>query len=185
MEGHEHKAFIPYDGFMSKLKDSVKLVQDRVVTTTRTHVKLQNGEEIPYEYLIIATGSEVQEGLPSRVNHPEKAEGIDRLREIQAGIKKAKSVVIVGGGAAGVEVATDAKDLYPEKNVTIVHSRDALMNRFGKSLQDEALEGMKKLGVEVILGERVVAEDAVAGTVTLRSGRVLECEKFVRPIPWS
>jgi hypothetical protein len=98
---------------------------------------------------------------------------------MQSGIKSAKSVVIVGGGAAGVEVATDAKDLYPEKKVTIVHSRDALMHRFGKELQEEALEGMKKLGVEVILGERVVAEDAVAGTVTLRSGKVLECDKFV------
>lgn len=179
VEGHEHKAFIPYDGSMSKLKDSVTLVQDRVVTTTPTHVILQNGEEIPYEYLIVATGAEVKEGLPSRVNHTEKAEGILRLQEIQAGIKAAKSIVVVGGGAAGVEVATDAKDLYPEKNVTIVHSRDALMNRFGTSLQDEALEGMKRLGVEVILGERVIEEDATAGTVTLRSGRVLECDKFV------
>ncbi|KAL2210974.1 FAD/NAD(P)-binding domain-containing protein [Sarocladium strictum] len=179
VEGHEHKAFIPYDGFMSKIKDSVTLLQDRVVTTTPTHVVLQNGEKIPYEYLIVATGAEVKEGLPSRVNHAEKAEGILRLQEIQAGIKAAKSIVVVGGGAAGVEVATDAKDLYPEKNVTIVHSRDALMNRFGKSLQDEALEGMKKLGVEVILGERVVEEDAAAGTVTLRSGRVIECDKFI------
>ncbi|KPA35403.1 apoptosis-inducing factor, partial [Fusarium langsethiae] len=137
------------------------------------------GEEIPYEYLVVATGSEVEEGLPSRVNHTEKGEGVRRLREMQAAVKAAKSIVVVGGGAAGVEVATDAKDLYPEKKVTIVHSRDALMHRFGKDLQEEALKWMKQLEVDVILGERVVAEDANAGTVTLRSGTVLECDKFI------
>ncbi|KAK0384521.1 hypothetical protein NLU13_8607 [Sarocladium strictum] len=180
VEGHEHKAFIPYEGWRKNLPDGIlQWVKDRVVSISRSHVKLRDGTEIQYEYLIIATGSGVEEGLPSRVNHTEKLEGIRRLQEMQKGIKAAKSVVIVGGGAAGVEVATDAKDLYPEKQVTIVHSRDALMHRFGKKLQDEALEGMQKLGVDVILGERVLAEDAAMGTVTLSSGTVLHCDKFV------
>ncbi|GKU12367.1 unnamed protein product [Fusarium langsethiae] len=180
VEGHEDKAFIPYDRWRKGMPPGlVQWVKGRVVSTSQTHVKLQAGEEIPYEYLVVATGSEVEEGLPSRVNHTEKGEGVRRLREMQAAVKAAKSIVVVGGGAAGVEVATDAKDLYPEKKVTIVHSRDALMHRFGKDLQEEALKWMKQLEVDVILGERVVAEDANAGTVTLRSGTVLECDKFI------
>ena len=55
------------------------------------------------------------------------------------------------------------------------------MHRFGKQLQDEALEGMHKLGVEVILGDRVVKEDASEGIVELKSGRVLNCDTFVSP----
>ncbi|KAL2214189.1 putative apoptosis-inducing factor [Sarocladium strictum] len=180
VEGHEAKAFIPYDRWRKTMRPGLlHWVQDRVVSTSPTHVKLQTGKDIPYKYLVIATGSEVEEGLPSRVNHTDKAEGVRRLREMQAAIKAAKSIVVVGGGAAGVETATDTKDLYPEKKVTIVHSRDALMHRFGKDLQEEALKWMKQLKVDVILGERVVAEDANAGTVTLRSGTVLECDKFI------
>ena len=181
-QGHESKAFVPYDDWgKSAPKGALKWVKDRVTFVSKKYVQLESGEEIPYEYLLIATGSGVKEGLPSRVNATEKSEGIQRLQTMQKRIEAAKTVVVVGGGAAGVEVATDAKDLYPDKHVVIVHSRDALMNHFGKPLQDEALEGMRRLGVEVILGDRVINEDASRGIVELKSGRVLDCDTFVSP----
>lgn len=36
---------------------------------------------------------------------------------------KAKNIAVIGGGAVGVELATDIKSYYPEKSVTLVHSR--------------------------------------------------------------
>lgn len=158
----------------------MRWVRDRVVGVGKESVKLRDcEEEIPYDFLVIATGSAVQEGLPSRLNATEKGAGIQRLQDMQSRIEAAKTVLVVGGGAAGVEVATDAKSLYPDKHVILVHSRGALMHRFGKRLQASALEGMEKLGGEVILNDRVVEEDAAAGTVTLRSSRVIECDCFV------
>lgn len=184
-KGHEHKAFIPYVGGLKKCQEgAVQWIQDRVVALTKTHVTLQDsGEEIPYEYLIIATGSHVQEGLPSRTNATDKLESMRRLQTMQNKIENAQKIVVVGGGAAGVEVATDAQSLYPEKKVILMHSRSALMHRFGTGLQKAALEGFDKLGGETILEERVVGEDKAAGTVTLRSGRVIECDLFVSQSP--
>ncbi|KAH8174961.1 pyridine nucleotide-disulfide oxidoreductase domain-containing protein [Sarocladium implicatum] len=180
VQGHEEKAFIPYGAWGKGAPEGVlQWVKNSVTFISKTHVQLEGGAEIPYEYLLIATGSGVKEGLPSRVNTTEKAEGMRLLQEMQKSVEAAKTVVVVGGGAAGVEVATDAKDLYPDKHVILVHSRDALMHRFGKQLQDEALEGMHKLGVEVILGDRVVKEDASEGIVELKSGRVLNCDTFI------
>lgn len=183
--GHEHKAFVPYGAHIRGAPDgSLRWVRDRVVGVTEKSVRLQDtGEEIPYEYLVIATGSGVDHGLPSRVNETDKRNGMKRLQDMQQGIKDAKRIVVVGGGAAGVEVATDAADMYPDKHIILVHSRSGLMHRFGEGLQAAALAAMQELGAEVILNERVVHEDADAGTVTLSSGRVIECDHFVSLYP--
>lgn len=181
VKGHEHKAYIPYGGLITNAPEgALRWVQDRVTAVTEKTVQLQDSDEdIPYDFLIIATGSEVEEGLPSRSNATDKLESMKRLQAMQQGIEKAHKIVVVGGGAAGVKVATDAKALYPEKQVILVHSRSAAMHRFGKGLQQAAMEAFQQLGVEVILEERVVKEDSATGTVTLRSGRVIECDYFV------
>ncbi|EHK44202.1 hypothetical protein TRIATDRAFT_87269 [Trichoderma atroviride IMI 206040] len=181
VKGHEHKAFIPYGGYLDGvIEGSYRWIQDKVIDIDRTTVRLQGSEEsIPYEFLVIATGAGVQDGLPSRVNCTEKTEGIKRLQSMQNRLESANTVVVVGGGAAGVEVATDAKDLYPEKHIILIHSRDAVMHRFGKGLQKSAREGLERLGVELILEERVVNEDAATGVVTLRSGRQITCDFFM------
>ncbi|EFQ34689.1 hypothetical protein CGRA01v4_13705 [Colletotrichum graminicola] len=184
VEGHEHKTFIPYGPYLPAGSESiVRWIHDRVSTITDRTVTIQStGEEIPYSYMIIATGSGIGMTLPSRVGSTDKAEGIRLLQSFQQRIKTARNLVVVGGGAAGVELATDAKDRYPEKNVTLVHSRDAVMNRFGQDLQVRALEGLKQLGIEVYLGERTTTESPVDGLVTLSSGRKIECDFLVNAI---
>lgn len=181
VKGHESKAFIPYGGYVAGAPDGViRWVKDRVASVSPAGVRLQGrDEEIPYDFLVIATGSKIKDGLPSRVNATDKNEGMRRMRAIQDGIEAAKTVVVVGGGAAGVEVATDAKDLYPDKRIVLVHSRSAVMHRFGKILQDAAQKGLERLGVELILEDRVVNEDAAAGIVTLRSGKEIPCDYYV------
>ncbi|KAK0668790.1 hypothetical protein QBC41DRAFT_321235 [Cercophora samala] len=181
VEGHEHKAFIPYspEFFDMGPKGLVQWVRDRVTDLTRESVVLRSGEVIPYEYLIIATGSNVADGLPSRAGVEDKEEAIKLLKAMQDRVKNASHIVVAGGGAAGVETATDAKDRYPEKSVTIVHSRQALMHRFGNGLQQGTSEAMERLGVDVILGEKVLPESVDGKFITLSSGRKIECDCFV------
>lgn len=176
---HEHKAFVPYGLYLTKFKN-VRWVRDRVVAVDRTSVRLRDSEEkIPYGFLIIATGSDASEGLPSRVGAEGKADGVNLVRGVQKEIADAKKIVVVGGGAVGVEVATDAKGQYPEKDVVLVHSRQAVMHRFGPELQAAALEALKGLGVDVILEERVESEDKETSHVILTSGRTVECDFLV------
>lgn len=55
----------------------------------------------------------------------------------------------------GVELVSDIKYFYPDKEVTLIHSRDRLMNHFGKRLGDYALIALKdELKVRVLLNER-------------------------------
>jgi NADPH-dependent 2,4-dienoyl-CoA reductase/sulfur reductase-like enzyme len=141
---------------------------------------LSSGEEIPYEFLVVATGAGAIDMLPSRVDADKKEEGIAKLKEIQAKIRQANRIVVVGGGAAGVELATDAKVQYPEKTVVLVHSKDHVMHRFGSELQKAAMDGLKDLGIEVITGDRLIGEDKDRGLVMLKSGREVECDFLVR-----
>ncbi|KAH6681205.1 oxidoreductase [Plectosphaerella plurivora] len=176
VEGHEDKTFVPYGPYLPPAaKEFVRWVHERVESITDRDVKIEGtGENISYDYLVVATGAGVGLTLPSRVGAVGKAKGVELLQGIQRRIKESKKLVVVGGGAAGVELATDAKQHYPEKSVTLVHSRGAVMHRFGPELQAAALKGLEALGVQVLLGERTVTEDEDAGILTLRSGKTLE-----------
>lgn len=186
VEGHERKAFIPYGPYLEGAPEGlVRWIRDRVVRVDRNTVRLGGGEEIPYAFLILATGSAQQNNtLPSRVGAEDIATGVGKLRGLQTRIREANRVVVLGGGAAGVELAADTKELYPHKEVILVHSRDAVMHRFGPELQAAALEGLQRLGVEVILQERA-SRDALNGSgecLLLGSGRVLKCDCVVSAV---
>ncbi|KAG9573137.1 FAD/NAD(P)-binding domain-containing protein, partial [Aureobasidium melanogenum] len=64
-------------------------------------------------------------------------------------------ITIIGGGAVGVQMATDIKEVYPEKSVTLVHSRMQLMNKFHPQLDRIIKERCEELGVKLKLGSRV------------------------------
>ncbi|KAG1729446.1 hypothetical protein EDB19DRAFT_1938550, partial [Suillus lakei] len=84
-----------------------------------------------------------------------KSEGISSLRERQKRVEAAMSVLVVGGGALGIQFASDIAAVYPQKHVTLLHSRRRLLPKFDDVMHEEALQGLQELNVRVILGERL------------------------------
>lgn len=95
-------------------------------------------ETIKFDYLLYALGSTLPD--PVNVWQPidESAVGEERkpgtkkrglrFMELQKEkFKQADRILIVGGGALGIEYASDLKDLYPEKKITLLHSRTRVM----------------------------------------------------------
>lgn len=70
-------------------------------------------------------------------------------------VRQAQRIAIIGAGAVGVQMAMDIKELYPEKQVTLIHSRNQVMNRFHSGLHDIIQARAKELGVRLALGSRV------------------------------
>lgn len=68
---------------------------------------------------------------------------------------RSNKIAIIGGGAVGVQMATDIKELYPEKHVTLIHSRKTIMNRFHPKLSSIIEQRCQELGIETKLGSRV------------------------------
>ncbi|KAJ9614435.1 hypothetical protein H2200_002571 [Cladophialophora chaetospira] len=181
IHGQEQKAFIPYPAKpRNSPEGSYEFKQGSAVAIEDDKVRLENGEVIGYEYLALATGS--QKRYPPTLEANEKGECTEFFAQQQERIKTAKSIIIVGGGAAGVEVAGDIKSRYPEKNVTLVHSREHLLNSFGEKLHVRAKTALEELGVELYLGERVVTglDLEGPGKVALRGGKVLQCDFLIK-----
>jgi len=178
--GHEHKAFIPYGPWLSGAPEgSWLMMQDSVLEVGESAISLQSGEKLDYEYLVVATGSRAN--APSRLNVNQKQDGVDLLQEIQSRIRNAKDFVVIGGGPAGVELASDAKSLYPEKQVTLVHSRKTLLNNFGTKLHDAAVATLRELGVRVVLGQRIGPHEEEDTRIALSSGETIPCDLLVCP----
>ena len=153
LQGSEHAAFIPYHGIASGAPPGIfEHVHDRAIDITDTQVLLASGKPLDYKYLVIATGS--SSPLPAKVEATDKDAACAELRSVQERIKDAQKIAVIGAGAVGVELATDIKAFYPDKDVTIVHSRDRLLNKFGKKLHDYVFGVLEEMGIDVVLGAR-------------------------------
>lgn len=158
LAGHEEYAFIPYDMMENAApKGSFRRIRDAVTSIKDGRVHLESGEDIEFSYLVLATGS--KQGLPSKGIATGKEEGCGELQTVQESIQAANRIAVVGGGAVGVELATDIKSFHPEKDVTIIHSREKLLQRFGPRLHEHVVGKMREMGIHVRLGERPEVEE--------------------------
>lgn len=87
-----------------------------------------SSEDAPFEFPLIATGSDAGDGVPLRVSANGEKKGTGLLRGVQRQVQAAQRVVVMGGGAAGVKLAADAKRAYPNGHSTLVQTREAVMH---------------------------------------------------------
>lgn len=150
--GQEHKAFIPYTGIFPSTSSLTQhaVVQARALSVLPQHVKLdrewQGSRQIPFDYLVVATGTRLVQ--PAGMRHDDKLSSVAYLQNHQNDVKKAKSILIAGGGAVGVQMATDLKEFYPEKEITVVQSRPQLMSGFHEGLHELVKERFDELGIK-------------------------------------
>ncbi|KAJ5186116.1 hypothetical protein N7472_010956 [Penicillium cf. griseofulvum] len=155
----EHKAFIPYSGIFNESPNpsSHGVVQARVLSVKPAYIELdrewQGSKVIPFDYVVLATGTRLSK--PAAMDDDDKASSIDYLQKHQADVKRSQSILIVGGGAVGVQMATDLKEYYPEKEVTVVQSRPRVMPSFHHGLHGLIKRRFDELGIRLITGSRV------------------------------
>ncbi|MBX9777445.1 MAG: NAD(P)/FAD-dependent oxidoreductase [Xanthobacteraceae bacterium] len=160
------------------------------VDTAARRVRLSNGSELPYDKLVVATGSEY-----SYFGHPEWAEfapgprSLEDARRIRAQLltsfERAEvspdaarqdalmTTVIVGGGPTGVEMAgsvaelarhalaRDFRNIDPRRaKIILIEAGPRILAGFPEPLSDYAKRALEKLGVTVITNEAVESIDA-------------------------
>ncbi|KAL7411771.1 hypothetical protein BDY24DRAFT_435652 [Mrakia frigida] len=186
--GSEHKAFIPFTSHLfppphlivqaSALSIANSTAEGRVLQLDRG-VSLDEGasttDKIPFDALVLATGTRLQP--PGTMPGTEKKEGVEFFQKHQKEVEKAQRIVLLGGGAVGVQMATDIKTLYPSKSVVVVHSRPNLMPRFHTKLSEICLEKFAEFGIETELGSRAkIPEGGFEGVkeVELENGKIVK-----------
>lgn len=137
------------------------------IDTKRKIVSTESGIQVPYDDVIIATGS-----LPFMLPLPgADKKGVIAFRDIKdcetmfETAKKYKKAVVIGGGLLGLEAARGLLNLNME--VSVVHSNKILMNRQldetgGIMLQKE----LQQQGMKFLLGkntEKILGKERVTG----------------------
>ncbi|KAK0543834.1 hypothetical protein OC846_006269 [Tilletia horrida] len=153
---------------------------------------------IPYTHLIYALGSHLPD--PLRTEARTKSAGREWMKEIQERVEEAEDIVLVGGGALGVQFASDIASVHgtistephptcrdqaaqrdpqqkKKKRITLIHSRKQLLPNFDERIHEIALKRLTELGVNVVLGERLALTDGCPMGSTLAEDRV----PFPRP----
>ena len=175
--GYEKYAFIPYSGLFKKAPTGIfEQLRGRVIDVDEQAVWLEDGESLAYEYLVVATGT--SSGFPSKMASTNSVEAEEELRGIQDRVADANRIAVIGGGAVGVELASDIKDFFPEKNVTLFHSRPQLLPSFGRRLHDVVMARFQELGITVLLEERPVLQEGKK-TLKLGDGSDMELDLIV------
>jgi NADH dehydrogenase len=153
-------------------------------------VKLHDGSEIPFDYLIVAAGAR-----HSYFGHDEWETSAPGLKTIEdaleirrrvllafelaereaylTGVKKHLNFVVIGGGATGVEMAGAIAGIARQalaNDFNLIDTRralvqlfeggDRILNAFDKSLSEHAKKDLEDLGVEVYLNSFVTEVEA-------------------------
>jgi anthranilate 1,2-dioxygenase ferredoxin reductase subunit len=151
-EERERHAFVRDLAYYQSQRIEVRLGQ-KVTAINRANrlLTLNDGSEVAYDRLLLATGSRVRrlEGEPVHYLRT-----LDDARRLRARLARGARVVIVGGGFVGLEVAATA--IGRGCAVTLVEPADRLLKR---SMPPEISEFMRQLhvsrGVEFRLGTQV------------------------------
>ncbi|CAI4217271.1 unnamed protein product [Parascedosporium putredinis] len=95
----------------------------------------------------------------------------------------AKTIVVAGGGPAGVETAGEIAAKYgAEKKVTLVVAADALLKGWKPAVGQAAEANLKSLGVTVIKGARATTafeNNGAVGEVALSNGETIATDLFI------
>jgi len=177
---------VPIRSVFSRQKN-VRVILGEVVTVSKKDkvVQLTEGDLIPFDYLVIATGAQynyfgnedwepVAPGLKSlddalRIRERillslEKAEKTPELEDR----KPFLTFVVIGGGPTGVEMAGSIAEIAKrnmmreyrnfhknETTVYLVEAAGGVLNGYSEGLSQNALDTLTKMGVQVILNSPV------------------------------
>ncbi|MBV8981689.1 MAG: NAD(P)/FAD-dependent oxidoreductase [Acidimicrobiia bacterium] len=168
-------------------------------------VHVDVGPPLPYDYLIVAAGSQTRWfGIPGVEEHALAMKTLEDATSLRGHIlseferaaaepaeidEGALTFVVVGGGPTGVELAGALVELFEvlgrdfhhldvsRARVVLVEATEHLLNGFSDKSQQSALETLEARGVELCLGQSV--DRAGPGRVHFKNGEVLATNTLI------
>lgn len=173
------------DDFYEKHRVNLLLGSEAVgVEAGKKVVKLSNGDSIPFDKLLIATGGDPFvppiEGMAGKdkIFTFTTWDDAAKLKGIAYDIER---VVVIGGGLIGLKAAEGLHLLG--KKITIVELADRILSAaFDRPAGRVVAKKMKANGIDVITEDTVIRIDGEGATitgVTLKSGDFIPCDTVI------
>ncbi|XRB23528.1 apoptosis-inducing factor 2 [Pseudoscourfieldia marina] len=172
--GYWPRSVVPYKG---KVVTNGRVVTAPVAAVRRTHIEVgARRSVVPYDILILATGCRYSSDI--RVSNPSLAFRHRQITTERDVIAASRDVLVIGGGLVGCEISGDIAEKHGKDiNVTLVQgNRSGLCPRIPNA-HEKCKACLEGLGVNVIIGERVVEFNESAGMYTTDTGRVIKADK--------
>jgi len=167
-------------------KNNIDVVVDEAIAIDREKktVTTKDGQQFIYEKLVLATGSEPItppiEGIDKKGVYPIYKDMVYLKRFIEEA-KKAKNILILGGGFIGVEFADEVSKI-DGLNVSLVEMLPTLLpNSLDQEFSEIALKTLESRGVTVLTGTRVEAilGDEKVEKVRLSGGKEIDADCII------
>jgi len=128
-----------------------------------------------YDYLLVGCGASYQWPIRPAV-HEDTIEKRRKTWEDSAEkLRRADSILIIGGGPVGVELAAEICVYHPKKTITIVDGAPALMSAgFPAKASEHAASWLRGKGVQLRLGEWI--EEVGETGCRLKGGEELQAD---------
>ena len=91
-------------------------------------------------------------------------------------IKAANTILIIGGGPTGVELAAEIAVDFPEKNLKLIHRGSRLMEFVGFKASQKALNWLTSKKVEVILQQSISMQSISEGVYRTSGGETIAAD---------
>lgn len=128
---------------------------------TTGEITLQSGEKISFDYAVLGTGSSYGGIKCAPGEATTKAERKAVFAEQHQAIADSETIVVVGGGAVGIEAASFIAEAFPGKKVTLIASGSRVLEAFDEKASDYVAKWFAGHGVTVVTSERVTDWGAV------------------------
>ncbi len=121
----------------------------------RGRVRLADGEELPFDRLLIATGSRARRLSGARAEFTLR--GLDDALELRRRIASRPEVVVIGGGPLGMELASGC--LAAGCRVTLVARGAPMASQLGGFLGEALARAGREAGLRIRTARRVAIEE--------------------------
>src|SRR5688500_4003603 len=182
-EAGREKVYVHDEGFYAEHDIELRLGRTAVsLDTANTRLELDDGEQLSYDRLLLATGAE-----PRRLPVPgAELDGVFYLRSVRDSdalrerLDRGGAVVVVGAGWIGAEVAASARQRGLD--VTVVEPASVPLERvLGKEIGAFYRDLHTDQGVRMLMGTGVEALEGNGAVERVRTsdGRVVDCDFVV------
>ncbi|KAL8788968.1 MAG: hypothetical protein Q9213_001377 [Squamulea squamosa] len=184
------KAFHPIaDGFTSYPSSNFELIigeahslneSAKTVEVKDTYNPRSPSRTVLYSTLVLATGASSESPLWSIPGSHQTT--ISALESTQSALPNSKTVLIAGGGPAGVETAGEIATLFPKIEITLLSGADRLLTRLRPAIGAAAESQLLGMGVKMvhnIRAERAVSDVSGVTEVILSDGSVRVVDVYI------
>lgn len=174
------------DNFIEKNNINwIKGVAVTGVDINKKCVKLENGESVAYDKLLIATGSHTFFPPIPHLKTAKNSIGFrnfDDCEKIMEMSKTCKNVVVMGAGLVGIDVISGL--LHTDCNISLVEMQDRMLSiQLDKKAASTYEEAYAEKGVKQYYGkgvkELIVDEDENITEILLTSGETIPCDLLI------